>query len=94
MLFKTKSDKDYFHGVIKNPELGMGYKLRFIQVVTMSPALDNALYSLAHPSAPDADPDPSHEKVVKALRQIADARADIREVTIELANSYEQEHCK
>lgn len=60
----------------------------------MSPALDNALYSLAHPSAPDADPDPSHEKVVKALRQIADARADIREVTIELANSYEQEHCK
>lgn len=64
-----------------------------LQVKTGSPALDNALYSLAHPDAPDAIRGATHRGVVEAIRVVAKVHKDFTDIAEQLADAYEQEYC-
>lgn len=68
-------------------------KVYLLQVKTGSGALDNALYSIAHPTQPDADPNATHSDVVAALRWIVKIYPEYAEIATELAKAYEKEYC-
>ena len=64
-------------------------------VKTGSSALDDALYTMAHPTAPDATPGgATHEDVVAAIRNVASAWPEFKVFATELADTYEKEHCQ
>lgn len=69
-------------------------KVYLLQVKTNSSALDDALYTIAHPEAPDATPGgATHAEVVAAIRGISATRSEFADLANELADAYEQEYC-
>lgn len=54
--------------------------------------LDDAIYSLAHPTAPDATPGMTREGVVTALMAIADGSSVFAKIAHNLADGYREEY--
>lgn len=69
-------------------------RVYLLQVKTNSSTLDDALYTMAHPEAPDATPGgTTHADVVAAIRGIAATRPEFAGFATKLADTYEQEYC-
>lgn len=69
-------------------------KVYLLAVKTGSSTMDDALYTLAHPTAPDATPGgATHEDVVAAIRDIAESWPEFSPLATELASAYEEEYC-
>lgn len=63
-----------------------------LQVKTGSVILDDALYSLAHPTAPDATPGATHLDVLRALNMIVEDTPVYSVIASKLAKAYAEEH--
>lgn len=69
-------------------------KAYLLQVKTNSSALDDALYTIAHPEASDATPGgATHADVVAAIRGISATRPEFADFATKLADTYEHEYC-
>lgn len=71
-------------------------KVYLLQVMTESSRLDDVLYSLAHPTAPDAlSQGAEHQDVVAVVREIARRYTSHRQNFINsIADEYEAEYCQ
>jgi len=77
-----------------NPLAGFGHGLDIymLQIKTGSTALDDAIYSVAHPSSPDATPGATRHDVLKAIKNIAASWPIYRDIANKIADDYAKEH--
>jgi len=87
----TVGDSDPLAGFVQMS--GLRSMVYLLQVKTGSSRLDDALYGVAHPGAPDARPDMTHHDVVAAIREIASSNAIFGELASQLADDYAKEYC-
>ncbi len=69
-------------------------KVYLLQVKTRSRALDDALYGICHPGAPDAGREYNHQDVVDVLNDIAKDYPVFNEIATKLAKAYREEFCQ
>ena len=68
-------------------------KVYLLAVYTGFNRLEDALYSVANPTASDARPGATHQDVVDAIRGIAQQHPTDSKVLDQLADDYAKEYC-
>lgn len=79
---------------IDDPMAGFGHgmDIYMLQMKTGSTTLDDAIYSVAHPDAPDATPGATHLDVLRAIKEIAALWPVYRDIAEKIADDYANEH--